>query len=204
MLDKLFDVFENWEIENCPVEIDDIISEITKLGAQDTIKCDSSDTDPKKLKGIFYSWTERRVLYGEPELFTLILYSNNVDITWQRVICAKELVHVCDRAAAKTMTEDELDGLLSSLLGTKKDEDYGLADFQAHRDKLALYEALPLLLPKKARDQEKIAFDGNRRNIAEIAKDAGLPEPVVKFMMEDEWEYVRQELYENCCRRHNS
>jgi len=171
---------------------------MVNLGIQDKIFCSPEDIDPKKLQGAFYQYTTRPVLYGDPQLITLIIYSQNVPIEWQRVICAKELVHLCDRARHKTMTVDELDALLAVLLGDKKDEDYGLADFQSHKDKLALYEALPLLMPTIARNHEKSALDAGSKTLKEIAVDAALPIQIVDFIMDDEWEYLKNTLYNNC------
>jgi hypothetical protein len=69
---------------------------------------------------------------------------------WQRLVCAKELIHVMDGNAEKTNTSDELQGLIDKIIGPLSTEDFGLADLMAAKDKLAIYQALGVIFPDAA------------------------------------------------------
>ena len=185
MLTKLIDYFS--EVVQLPVEISEIVNKISEMGIQDEIYLFEADTDPTRLRGGFNQFTYRPGVYAEPRFVTHIVYSKNVDIPWQRAICAKELVHLFDSEVAKTDTETEVSQLLDRLVGPLSSEDYGLVDLQAAKDRLALYQSLPLLMPKAARDVARQALKDGTHTIDEIADWACMPRELVALVLSDEW-----------------
>jgi len=127
------------------------------------------------------------MVYSEPSLKTLIIYSQNVSLEWQRMICAKELVHVCDSRLSKAMTEEELEDLLSRLLGKASSEDFELADFRAAVDRIALYEGLAILFPNSAREHALDLLSKGETTLALVANWIGLPVQLVAFVLSDKW-----------------
>lgn len=177
-----------------PIEIEGIAAELVNLGCQDEFIFSPQNTDPGVLRGIYYQYIKHNQAYGQPILVTLIVYSQNVSLEWQRMISCKELIHVCDSAAAKTDTRAEVDSLLEKLLGPLSTEDYGLADFQTSVDRLALYQALGLLFPLGARAQAlKQIKDGNA-TVDEIVTWAVVPKPLILMALTDEWPGVFEAL----------
>lgn len=182
-LSRLVGAFDNFA--NLPIEIPDVRDELIKLGFQERIIFQEGDFNPAQLRGVFYQFTRRAVLYGEPERCSLILYSSHLSLEWKRMVCCKELIHVLDGAAARTNTADEVTALVDKLLGPLSNEDFGLADFQASTDKLALYQALAILFPDDARTD--ILAMNPRPSIADVAKWACLPSQLVEFVLSDDW-----------------
>ena len=101
---------------------------------------------------MYYQFTKRNGVYSDPLLCTLIVYSSKLSLDWQRLVCAKELIHVMDGKEEKTETAEELEGLIEKLIGPLSTEDFGLADLMAGKGKLAVYQALAVLFPDSARD----------------------------------------------------
>lgn len=175
-----------------PIEVDHIIDAIRDLGWQDEIYLFPADTDPTKVRGAFRQFTYTKAVYGDPQLVTHIVYSRNVSREWQRVICAKELIHIYDSVVSKTDTEDEVSQLLDRLVGPLSSEDYGLADLQAAKDRLALYQSLPLLLPKAALEIAR----GNSLEPEFVAKRACMPIELVRLVLSEEWQELNGLLYD--------
>lgn len=191
-LAHIADAFDG--VTDLPIEIPEVQDVVQRLGIQDEIVCVPANSDPFKCRGVFYQFTKRDGVYGEPVLVTLIVYSENLDIRWQRVICTKEIIHVTDRQAEKTHTPEEVTGLVDKLLGPLSTEDYGLADLQAAIDKLAMYQALIILFPDSARDEARQQIAAGNRTVEQVAEWASLPLPLVKFALDDDWPEVKEEL----------
>lgn len=173
--------------DRLPIEIGEIVEKIGELGIQDEVFLFEADTDPTKVRGAFHQFTYRKTLYGEPQLVTHIVYSKNVSLPWQRLICAKELVHIFDSIAARTDTEDETSKLLDRLVGPLSTEDYGLVDLQTAKDRLALYQALPLLLPDAALEVARQAVSEHMRTVDQVADWACVPTEFIHLMLREEW-----------------
>lgn len=131
-----------------------------------------------------------------PRSVTHIVYTTQVPVAWQRVICAKELVHIFDRKAEKTDTPDEVSELIEKILGPLSTEDYGFADLQAAADRLALYQCLPLLFPTAALGQAKAAIDSGEMTVEQVAEAACIPLGFVRLILSDDWEKLNGFLCE--------
>ena len=177
-----------------PIEIPDIRDAILKLGYQDEITfVAGADIDPGKLRGVYYQFTKRNGVYGDPQLCTLIVYSGKLGLDWQRLVCAKELIHVMDGAEEKTETSEELEGLIEKLIGPLSTEDFGLADLMAGKDKLAVYQALAVLFPDAAREDalKKIANGGT---LEDVAQQASVPLPFTRLVLREEWPAAKKDI----------
>jgi hypothetical protein len=171
-----------------PVEIPEIRDAVCSLGFQDDIIFRPEPIDPTQLRGIFYQYTLRDPPpYGDQKLCTLVVYSGLLPVDWQRVVCGKELVHVMDARVAHTKTAEEINNLLIKLLGPFSTEDFGLADFVAAKDKMALYQILPVLFPDAARKAAAAKLVSGEKTMADIAMWACLPLRLTELVMTDEW-----------------
>ncbi|MGO4449136.1 hypothetical protein AB4Y96_09430 [Phyllobacterium sp. TAF24] len=185
MRKKLIDTFAG-RIE-LPIEVTEASDVLVNFGIQDEIILSPADTDPGKVRGIFYQFTKHPAVYAAPHLVTLIVYSQNVDLGWQRLICCKELIHLCDGKDERTDKVEEVSSLVEKLLGPLSTEDYGLADLMAAVDKLAIYQALAILFPLAARDVAILAMDAGERTIDEIVEWVQLPPKLVELVLSEEW-----------------
>src|ERR1700687_3121090 len=174
-------------IRELPVEIPEMRDAIVDLGSQHDIKFIPCGTmNPGQLRGVFYQFTHRPRMYGDPVLCTLIIYSSQMSIDWQRLVCAKELIHVLDGKAERTKTEDELQGLIDKIIGPLSTEDFGLADLMAAKDKLAVYQALAVIFPDAARADALEAI-GNGMTKQQVMERASIPMQFVNLVLADEW-----------------
>ena len=173
-----------------PVEVEEISRFLVSAGCQDSIILHPEELDPGELRGTFVQYTTHSGVYSAPEFVTLIIYPANADLAEQRVICGKELIHLCDGKIARTNTPGEVDALIEKLLGPLSTEDYGLADIMASVDKLALYQGLALLFPIAAREVALEKINDRSATVEDIADWAQLPIPVVSLVLREEWTEV--------------
>lgn len=184
-LRNLIDYFS--QVTQLPVEVDEIVKRIRETSHQDEVHLFEADTDPTKIRGVFGQFTYHNHVYGDPVFVTHVVYSKNVPLEWQRVIATKELVHIFDSDPTKTDTDQEVSDLLDKLVGPLSSDDYGFADLQAAKDRIALYQSLPLLLPKAALDIARDAFKNELKTPNDIAEWACMPVELVGLMLRDDW-----------------
>lgn len=193
MLKKLAAHFENRE--QLPIELPEIRTAILSFGVQDSIVFSGEDMDPGRCRGAFYQYTNRSGIYGDLQLNTLIVYSKKLDITWQRMICCKEVIHVLDHAAAKTKDATAVVALAEKVLGPLSSETYGLADLMAASDRIALYQALAVIFPMAAWQVAMAKFRAGKKTAIEIAEWACLPADLIEHVvLQDGWPRLRDEL----------
>jgi hypothetical protein len=183
-LRKLYEHFQG--IKELPVEIPDIRDVIYKLGIQDEIIFRPEPLNPGELRGIFYQYTYRPRPYADPELRTIIVYPENAPPFVQRLICAKELIHVMDSAVEQVSTEEEVRQLVDKLLGPLSTEDFGISDLVAAQDKMAIYRCIPLVFPACARAEAVEAMKAGL-TIEQVAERAALPAWVAQLVMDQAW-----------------
>jgi hypothetical protein len=180
-----------------PIEIPEVRDEVIRLGFQDRIIFSGQDADPGKCRGVFYQFTTRNGVYADPVMQTLIVYNSRLTVPWQRMVCCKEMVHLMDRRVEQTRTSDEVQGLLDKLLGPFSTEDYGIADLMAAHDRLALYQALPILFPDASRADALAELAAHRKSKAEIVEWAALPPVLVEMVLDESWPALKNDLM-NC------
>ncbi len=196
LLNKLIQSFANRK--EVPVEVDEVRNAVIALGVQDKIVFHAAAADPAKISGAFYQFTRRSVVYGEPELCTLITFNSNLPVSMQRVVCCKEIIHIFDRDEERTNTLEHMTELASKLLGPMSTEDFGLSDLMATKDKIALYQSLPLLFPAAARNAAITAIASGRHSAETVAAQACLPLQLVKLMLTAEWPGISDDFLKNC------
>lgn len=191
-LQRLVAAFE--KVTELPIEIPDVRDMVVSFGIQDRIICVPEDSDAGKCRGVYYQFTTRDGVYADPNFISLIVYSQNLDKDWQRVICAKEMIHIMDAQAEKTRTEQEVQDLVDKLLGPMSTEDFGLADLMAAVDKLALYQSLIFLFPDAARDEARSQIAQKNRTPKQIAEWASLPLSLSDLVISDDWPELKKVL----------
>jgi hypothetical protein len=192
MLRRLVEKFQ--DRTELPIEIDEIRDALIDLGVQDKIVFSNEQLDTGKLRGAYYQWCEHTSPYGEPVLTTLIVYPTNVDTDWQRAICAKELVHVCDKQIVKTQTADMVEELADKLVGPFETSLGTQADLMAGVDKLAQYQALNLLFPLAARKIARARILSGERTYEQEAQWAGIPVEYARLVLLENWDHFSELL----------
>lgn len=177
-----------------PIEIDEIRDAIIDLGIQDRIVFCDEDLDTEELRGVLKQWREHGSVYGEPRWTTLIVYPRGVEVEWQRVICAKELVHVFDKQIVKTQTPEMIEKLAEKVLGPFEGLSDSPADFMATVDKLAAYQWINLLFPRAARNVARQMIKNGAKGPEEIAEWAAIPLEYVYMVLDEAWEEISEIL----------
>ena len=178
-----------------PIEIGEIRDAMIEIGIQDRIIFSDEVLDTETLRGAYYQWREHGAVYGEPIWTTLIVYPRDNEPCWQRAICAKELVHVCDKQFAKTQTPEMIMKLSEKILGQFDMAVDSEADLMATVDKLAAYQGVNLLVPLAARRLARSKLASREKTLAEIAEWAAIPEHYVKLVIDGGWDDVSEFLY---------
>lgn len=179
-----------------PVEISEIRDAIVAYGFRDEILIRGEAADPGKVRGLFYQYTKNDTVYAPPTLCTIVVYNSLLPVPWQRLVSAKELVHVFDGDIEQTDTPDEVVDLLEKLVGPMSTDDAGVADLMALSDKLALYKCLPLLIPRAARTAAIAQISNGNRSLEQIAAQACIPEVYCKLVLSATWEPIEARLLE--------
>jgi hypothetical protein len=185
MFGKLLSAFA--DRKNAPVDVQEVANFLIKFGCQDSIFFHPEELDPGELKGLYLQFTKRKGVYAAPDLVTLIIYPKDAPTEWQRLICCKELIHVCDGHNAMTNTPEEVDALVEKLLGPLSTDDFGVADFMASVDKIALYQAMAVLFPAAARDEARAQIEAGAATVEAIAAWTQLPVEVARLVLADDW-----------------
>lgn len=178
-----------------PVEIQEICDALIELGYQDKIRVVAEEMDLKQLLGTYVQWRERDGVYGEPKWVSLIIYPSNVPLMIQRIVCAKELVHICDSGAAKTHDTDdilELARVLSNKIAP--DEKMQITKLKVAKDILAQGQALMLLFPKAARLIARREIEQDNLDLKQLEKIICIPIQMLEEMLDPDWEDIAESL----------
>lgn len=175
-----------------PIDVQEVADHLVHhCGCQDSIIFHPEEMEIGALRGMYVQYTTHPGVYSAPELETLIIFPSNEPVDWQRMICAKELIHVCDGNGARTNSPDEVDDLVDKLLGPLSTDDYGLADLMASVDRIALYQALAVMFPWGAREVALEQIEKGNATELDVARWANLPLTLVRLVLDPAWE----ELY---------
>lgn len=183
---------------NLPIEVSDIVDALVAEGFIDEIHFVPVDGDLAQIRGAFARFQYHTGPYSDPVDVAHIPYNSNDSVPGQRVTCCKELIHLFDSDLERTDTEDEVPEFIEKVLGPLNNDDFGLIDLMASKDKLALYQCLPLLMPRAALDVAREAVASDRLTVQEVAEWAQMPLPLVRLMLDDQWDTLNGRLAAIC------
>ncbi|MGB1235347.1 MAG: hypothetical protein ACPG5U_06425 [Planktomarina sp.] len=178
-----------------PIEIQEICDALVEMGYQDEIRVVDEDMDTTELLGTYVKFTEPSGgMYSEPNLISLIVYPSNVAPLTQRIICAKELVHVCDSKVSKISDAEEIMELAQVLCGNVAVGEEPRMTMKVAADVLAQQKGLMLLFPKAARVISRQKVLSGEITIAELAGRLQLPENTVEDMLDEDWDIFADQI----------
>lgn len=174
-----------------PIEIQDICDALVEMGYQDDIRVVSEEMDLTQLLGAYAQWREPNGMYGESNWVSLIVYPTNVEPMMQRLICAKELVHVCDAQVTKTNDKKEIMELAEVLCNkTVIPEGMQITSMKVATDVLAQAKALMLLFPKAARIIARQRIDESDLTLEDLERISQIPMRTLTDLLDPEWEDI--------------
>ena len=172
-----------------PIEIQEICDALMEMGYQDDIRVVEEEMDLDQLFGAYVQFTEPSGgPYSEPHLVSLIVYPASAEAFRQRMICAKELVHICDARVSRTSDPKEIFELAQVLSGSASIGDEPRMTMKVAADILAQQKGLMLLFPKAARLIARQQIEEKKITLNELSHKLQLPEATVKDMLEEDWD----------------
>lgn len=168
-----------------------------EMGYQDDIKVVAEEMNLQELQGTYTQWTEHAGVYADPRWVSLVVYPANVDRKVQRLICAKELVHICDANATKAKDSREIADLARALVDKNVlADELQVAGAVVATDMLAQHKALMLLFPKAARIIARRQIDDGQITTQHLEEMVQIPEAVLSGLLDPEWEDIALMLAE--------
>lgn len=178
-----------------PIEVQEICDALVEMGYQDDIRVVEEEMDLSQLLGAYVQFTEPSGgMYSEPQMVSLIVYPSNVNLLSQRMICAKELVHVCDARVSRTNDPQDILELAQVLSGNALIGDEPRMTMKVAADILAQQKGLMLLFPKAARLIARQQVAEGLVTLEDLAEKLKLPETTVNNMLEEDWEDLAEML----------
>lgn len=172
-----------------PIEIQEICDALVEMGYQDEIRVVPEEMDITQLLGAYAQWREPNGVYGESKWVSLIVYPSNVDMMAQRMVCAKELVHVCDADVTKTNDPKEIMELAQVLSDRGSvSSSMQITSMKVATDVLAQSKALMLLFPKAARIIARQQMADGVLALEHLERIAQIPAGTLEELLDPEWE----------------
>lgn len=151
--------------------------------------------DTEKLLGTFTQYTTHTGVYSAPDFVTLIVYPENIAAPNQRAICAKELVHMCDKQSRKVRDMEFLGEIAEKIVGPFQSSLVDAhSDLVASLDVLAQYQAMNILFPMAARHAARTKIASGEKSLEEIADWVSAPVDLVEQMLDPEWDGLSDRL----------
>ncbi len=180
-LKRLLDHFDAYE--NLHIEIDCIRDQLIDVGVQDEIRFHFVDIDSTILRGLIYRYTKQNSVYGDPVFCSEICIAKNMSYDWQRLVAAKELIHITDTPEETAQSEHAVEALIERL---SYPFDVALETKSSTNDKLVILPALAVLVPLQCRRILRELFLSNSVTKIDIAKMAQIPIRYSDIILE-EW-----------------
>lgn len=179
--------------ETLPVDLSKLCRWIRDKGIQDEVEFIGVELDIGVIRGFLHRFRYQKAMYGDPVSAAHIYYGLNQEPEWINMVCAKEMLHLCDNSAP-TRRKEDFDNLIKRLalpLELKvilEDPEHVLAD------RVGDGYAAALLLPLAARHALLEPYRGNKINVQDIAKLALMPVRYAQMVMSDMWEPVYERM----------
>ncbi len=185
-----------------PVQIHHICDAISNLGYPDKIEAFPHRMEFDRLLGSRAPWG--RTSYQEyrrefsslgGESITRIFYPENADMMIQRMVCAKELVRICESTAKAAHSppanefQEFIDDIRVALSLEFKQE-----TAKAAEDFLTQGKALLILFPRNLREIARQKIQKDDWTIAELERKAKIPAETLMHLLDPRWENVAERL----------
>jgi hypothetical protein len=185
---------------NLPIKISDIEGFILDRGFVDEIAYYVTDDDPGVLAGMLYHVRASPPYrpYAGGKTIANIVYSEELSLSSQRVIVAKELLHIFDADGFAAKTQEQVSRLVGeiSLPAAAKAELQRLSP-AGENDHNGILLGIAVLFPRDARDELKPLYDKGLLGDEEIGSLAEIPEAFVPLIMGDKWGAVLEAICPN-------
>lgn len=191
-IEKLFEIFDTYE--NLWISINDIKDQIIELGYQDEIYFNFVSIDEAVVRGFLHRHTipNAEGVYAEPKFIADIYIAETLDENWQRVVAAKELIHILDNDNTTAQSRGAVDSLLDNLSLPPEVREYTNSSFN---DRARLISSIALLVPKACREILRRMHDDGKINPAQISQFAKIPNRFSTMLLDPDFETTIEEIH---------
>lgn len=191
LIDKLFASFDAYE--NLWININDIRDGIVDLGVQDEINFHFVDIDTAIVRGFLHRHTRRDGVYADPIFVSDIFIADSLDENWQRVVAAKELLHILDGPEVTAESKDAVDKLLDNLTLPSEVRQYTNSSFN---DRARLISAIAILVPLECRNILRRLRKKGIVAPSDVSRMAKIPLRFAGMVIQDDFEDLFQTIHE--------
>jgi len=182
---------------NLPVRLSDIEGFILDRGFVDEIAYHPTDEDPGILAGMLYHIKASPPYrpYAGGRTFAHIVISEHLPLESQRVIAAKELMHIFDQDGFAASTREQVEKLVSeiALPASVKAELQRLSP-AGQNDHNGILLGIAVLFPRDAREELRSVYANGHLGDEEIASLAEIPEAFIPLIMSDGWGNILDQI----------
>ncbi|MBX3447739.1 MAG: hypothetical protein KF765_13375 [Parvibaculaceae bacterium] len=179
------------DLENVPVDVDNVKAEIEKSGVVDEVYFWGATIDGEKLKGQFVLTEPWEYPEGAARRRVAdIYYDVSMTDDWQRLVCCKELLHILDPEGCQASTEAEVERLFARLALPRELQEPVKDGAAVITDRVAVYQALAVLFPMSSRNLLMPKFKEERITLQDIAGFTDLPLRYTQLVMHEIWDEV--------------
>lgn len=190
-LKKLFEIFDTYEI--LWIDINDIRDQIIDFGIQDEINFNFVKMDEAIVRGFLHRYTLPNGVYTDPKLVSDIYIAESLDENWQRVVAAKELLHILDNKETTAQSVEAVDALLDNLSLPPEVRQYTKSSLN---DRARLISAIAILVPKECRTIIRRLYRDKKLNPNEISRFAKIPHRFTSMLINEEFEDTLAMIHE--------
>ena len=168
-------------IEELPISVDSILDWIRDNTDHKIVNLHPVERGHKAFRGSFrrYAKPSLKPYNQDPEIITEILYGEDMDDDWKRLVIVKEALHVFDSSPECVNTPDGVRMLIPAVIH----RDLQASFLPAEIDHLGAFKALVVLIPKAARTKLQASIEAGDRSIEEIARYCRLPDSYVDIWL---------------------
>lgn len=166
-------------LDSVPITIDSVVAWLRSQGLFDGVEIHQFSFSTDSIHGMYFAEREIPTPYSsEGRLTTYVCVSSSISKDMQRLVTCKELMHIFDPAEDRVATRDDLEALITGLVGNSLG-----VNRRVDRDQHAVLMALCALIPPTHRRELQALVESEGRPINEIADLVVLPVPWVRMWL---------------------
>ena len=168
-----------------PVEVDDVVEFIRRLGVKDEIFFWEADISPETLQAAITHW--EYPLDGKIIVVADIHTARCLPLHQKRVAQVKELLHILDPEHFRVNTLQDVHALIEKIILPPDLVDWENDGVHANSDRAAIVHALAVLFPWAARELLIGPFKDEKITLTEMSELLALPPSYIQFVLSDIW-----------------
>lgn len=193
---SIYDIILEFSVrETAPVEVDDVVDFIRRLGIKDHIFFFEDDFDPGVLVGTINHWEypdENGTIVRCVDIYTAKSLSDDE----RRFVQVKELLHIVEPEAYRANSLQEVKELIDKIVLPPDLVDFANDGVHANSDRVAILHAIAVMIPMAIRDLFMAPVRDGKVDHKFIADIVDVPVKYVAVVMSDFWSAIHTSMIE--------